>query len=206
MAQHNVFATDATGDSAHDGVTIVTEQELALDESYRPQVRGSVLVDAVKDTTLDVDDLDYTTDLTGFQRVMNGFRDAGALEGDWRTIYGNNLSNSRRFSVTTADEQVVETQGRIVRLTDGTSLFAVWQANSTRPNPRYLVCVHVASGELKVSLNGDLVRTVVGNGADMEFWLESAAVRNELAFSFAGEGYADLLNTANGRRFVLNFR
>lgn len=206
-AQVNVFTTEATGDAARAGVTVVSDHELGLDASYRPVVGRSALVDAVRDASADVAGFDYAEDLTGFQRIMNGFRDVGALEGDWRPAYRADLTGSRMFTVSAADADVVETAARAVRLPNGTSVTMRWTADPAGGMAHCALRTSVHSGELSVWLNGDLVRTVVVGGDDpVDVGIDTSMASNELVFAYSGEGYADLLQMTRTRGTLMVIR
>lgn len=159
-ALSNVFATAANGTAGHPGVTVVTEAQLALDPAtLRPDARTSVLVDAA-DTAYDVSGFDYTTDASGFQRVMNAARDVGALEGDWRDIYAKDIGN-RSVEVAEASPAVTEDDGtKSVLVPAGSSLSVLLHAGMKAD---YSFRFKVPEGGLLV-LSEDGVETAYSEG------------------------------------------
>lgn len=94
---------------------------IALDGSGRPLAGRSVAVD--RGTSARTIVKGDGTDLSGFQRVMNGVRDIGAFEADWRPLYGRDLGSKVRVS--SASPAVVEGDGRTVVIPTGSLAFSV---------------------------------------------------------------------------------
>ena len=86
------------------------KNRINLDENYRP-LPGSIGVDWVTAEQLSSatgGKLPLDKDIFGFQRVMNGKADVGALEADWRKEYAKRLAgNSRHIKVECAAPGVV---------------------------------------------------------------------------------------------------
>ena len=97
---------------------IVTNAEMvAFDENYRPVVGSNVAIDH-GDATRIASLINDGLDLSGFQRVMNGAMDIGALEADWRPIYARSIGGNR-LSVTNASAEVYANDSREVCMPSG---------------------------------------------------------------------------------------
>jgi hypothetical protein len=121
------------------------------------------------------------TDLRGFQRVMNGAMDIGCYEADWRGVYADILSGSRRFTVTTASAQVTSAENS-VEIASG-SLACEW-GNDTGRTVTYSFNIQVVgSGELSVILNGEKIATVTGSAAQT-FTYSNKLAKNAFKFTY----------------------
>ena len=93
------------------------------------------------------------TDASGSQRVMNGARDIGALEADWRPCYGRDIGG--RAKVAEVSPAVVEVEGKVS--VPGGSRIA-FDLNNRRPTAgEYLLSVAVGGGTLSVTMDGEPV-------------------------------------------------
>ena len=190
----NTYATAMNVAQPSDpALTIVSVSALGLGDDLRPSVPGSVLLDRA-DTSLDLAGADYATDASGFQRVMNGARDVGALEGDWRAAYAADIARPRAFSVTAASANVVETDAKTVRVPNGETLSARWTNAKDAERERQVTVRLTGVGALTVTLNGELLRTVTAEG-ETTFAFSNAFVANDLTFAYAGEGSAEIVSS-----------
>ncbi len=163
----------------------------ALDGDLRPVVGESPLVDAAR-VELSCADAGAARDASGFQRVMNGARDVGALEGDWRGTFARDVSKSRKFAVMEASPEVREDpETRRVRIPGASTLVCRWKAPGTRYAVRVLV---VGGGELSVSHNGEALPGVTAQDGEREFSLVASADGDELALAYSGDGYCELVD------------
>ena len=199
--------------SKMDGCIVNAGDSIALDENYRPIVGQSIAVDRVEaaniaDATGGLLPLDK--DLSGFQRMMNGKIDVGALEGDWSGVYAKLLDGfGNRIEIKAADSGVVtnEVNGTAsLSLHDKEAVELVWW--SEQPNARRKALVSVSGdGTLSVTRNGEAFASVTA--------LASPAVVSvpcdgngdcEFAFSFAGTGSADIYGFESGRGLAISIR
>lgn len=185
---------------------------LQLDENYRP-LPGSVGVDMVT-----VDELNEATggklptnkDLSGFQRMMNGKIDVGALEADWRGEYAKLLDGfGNRINVTSATSDVTTNDVNSVSsvaLVDGESISLEWwnaEPFARRSGKAYVT----GEGMLTILRNGVEFATYKASSSPVEF---SIPTGNEelfdFTFSFSGEGSANIYNfaAAKGTLFTIH--
>ena len=120
---------------------VVTNVEsLAIDAEGRPVVGSNAGIDRADPELSNAMIRDQTVDLSGFQRVMNGARDIGAFEADWRPRYGRDLGSKVR--VASASPEVYEGEGRKVAIPTGS-----------------LACTVAAAGDYNLAF------AVTGNGS-----------------------------------------
>ena len=121
-------------------------------------------------------------DLRGFQRKMNGRRDIGAYEADWRPVYARILGAPRWFSVVEAGP-LVKASGAMVQIPGG-ALSAVI-ANASGRSASYKIPVSVTgNGVLTVTIGDDAPRTVVAADGEVFIDVTSSAVSLPLAFAY----------------------
>ena len=128
-------------------------------------------------------------DLSGVQRVYNGCLDVGALEADWRPRYAKDISGNSAFTVVSASPSAVENEAGKVRLENGSELEAEWEPAGRRRSVRVEV---TGSGTLTVALGGD-VRTVTEADGLSELKFPRVNGSTELSFTYAGDGFANIL-------------
>ena len=122
----------------------------ALDADLRPIVGESILIDRARpDVSCDEANA-MVTDATGAQRVMNGRRDIGGAEGDWRPRYSKDIG--RRATVTEASPDVVEQNGKVTIPGGSEVVFTV--VNADAKTREYVLNVAVGGGTLAVSVDG----------------------------------------------------
>ena len=153
--------------------------EMEFDENGVPVASANVLVDA-GDASLTAD-RHGNVDLRGFQRIMNGVMDIGCYEADWRGVYADILSGSRKFTVTSADAQVTAAENS-VEIASG-ALACEWD-NDTGRTVTYSFNVQVVgSGELSVILNGEKIATVTDETAQT-FTYSNKLAKNAFEFTY----------------------
>lgn len=202
---HCAVASDVGGYQTHpsyflnvipagEGCILTNLAMLAVEPSGRPKVPSSLALDA-GDPSVNSAYID-DADLSGVQRVMNGAMDIGALEGDWRRRYARDLNRSV-VSVEEVSPEVVEAEGRVIRLVDGCSLSA---ALSFRPEAgpceQRLI---VEDGQLAVTIDG--VETVYSSDAVLRI-----SGGSSLTYAFSGSGSATLCSMKGGQGMTLIFR
>lgn len=132
------------------------------DERMRPVVGANPGIDqgSAEDLAKVGDD---ESDVSGFQRIMNGAPDIGALEADWRGRYGRDIGGSRT-KVQEASPSVVEAGDGCVQVPEGAVVSAVWRSDG----PEALATINyiVPEGcELAITLNGSELPRIVGTGS-----------------------------------------
>jgi hypothetical protein len=156
---------------------------LSVDDDGRPVIGANLAVDAADETaSKNVGE----TDLSGAQRVYNGRRDAGALEADWRGIYGNDIRR-RVVTVNEASENVFETEAKKVRIPSGEALSAKFDGNARK---YILVVKMVGEGVFKVTVGG--VESVYPAG-DIEHSVVLAEGGSFVDMVCEGGGYAEIV-------------
>lgn len=160
---------------------VCTRAEAEIDDDFRPIPDAeSPLVDKVTGeyATMSGNDIG-ATDASGFQRVMNGARDIGALEADWRPCYGRDIGG--RAKVTEVSPAVVEVEGKVS--VPGGSRIAFDLNNRRSAAGEYLLSVAVGSGTLSVTMDGEPV--AFEDASDIR--LAVAPGEHRIAVAFAGE-------------------
>ena len=156
---------------------------LSVDDDGRPVIGANLAVDAADETA---SENIGKTDLSGAQRVYNGSRDAGALEADWRGVYGEDIRR-RVVTVLEAGENVVETVAKKVRIPSGESLAAEFDGYSRK---YVLVAKMVGEGTFKVTVDG--VESVYSAG-DIEHPIVLAEGGSFVDMVCEGGGYAEIV-------------
>lgn len=141
-------------------------------------------------------------DASGFQRIMNGAIDVGALEGDWRARYAADCATTRRFGVAAASPEVKEEAG-VVTLHPGDTLAAQFENPQQRPTPCAVTVRLTGTGTLSVKLNGAVLQEVTAAGETTLRFANTLAL-NALDFAYTGEGTAALVSADRlaGMRFI----
>ena len=183
---------------------------IKLDENYRP-LPGSAGVDRVTAEELTEatgGKLPTDKDLSGFQRMMNGKIDVGALEADWRGEYAKMLDGSgRRIAVTAATSGVTTNDiGGVssLLLEDGDSFGLQWW--SAMPFARRSCKVAVTGdGTLTVLRNGEEFAVYTAASTPVELSVPAGGDAFDFTFAFMGEGVANVygLTAAKGSLFTV---
>ena len=194
-----VFA-DSSNNMPTDGTCIVVPgTELEVDDDLRPIVGRNAAVDRGSIEALTTHTkglLPSDKDALGFQRVMNGTIDVGALEGDWRPMYAKILDGKGTYlQVTAADSGVVtnDVDGvASVALGGGDALALTW-GTPAHPAVRRGKMLVTGEGTLTVTLNGETFAAVTSADGVVDFAVPVNGLSTlDFAFAFAGEGSADL--------------
>jgi hypothetical protein len=147
---NSVFRTGCGVQAADLTNCIVTNLDaVALDDDWRPVIGSNVGIDRA-DETLSNADMIGDTDLSGAQGVMNGARDIGAFEADWRVRYAADIGSG--CTVPAVSPEVYENAAGHVFLPAG-ALTASFAA-TTKQTRRTLAFAVTGSGTLSVSVNG----------------------------------------------------
>jgi hypothetical protein len=107
-----------------------------------PVVGANAAVDAADETLCT--NLYTKADQRGFQRVMNGRRDIGAYEADWRGVFAGMLNPSANVLTVDAASPHVVKDGGAIAIRSG-SLSVTWH-NTTGKDVLYKMPVRVAGG------------------------------------------------------------
>lgn len=163
----NVYMVDFDTQEFIDGVIPVAGANAAVDAADG-SLSGSVYSD---------------TDLRGFQRVMNGRRDIGAYEADWRGHYASTLcSVANALEIDAASPGVVK-EGATVTIRSG-SLEGTWY-NATGKNVLCDMPVHVTgNGVLTVTLDGETLGTVTSSDGQARIAFTDKAPERSLVFTY----------------------
>ena len=179
---------------------------LQTDPDLRPVVGANAAIDKADESVCEL--ADDVTDLSGFQRVMNGRMDIGALEGDWRGKYARTIGNPKRVAVTAATPA-------ITNAADGVAI-PVGTLAVTLMRPTGTTCDFAL--KFNVSGNGRLALTVDGEekgewtSADgmvvyrPEFSGESAAVSFRYMPGVDDFGVATVMNARYESGMILLLR
>ena len=150
---NSVFRTGCGVQAADLTNCIVTNlAAIALDDDWRPVIGANVGIDRA-DETLSNAYMIGDTDLSGAQGVMNGARDIGAFEADWRARYAADIGSG--CTVPAVSPEVYENAAGHVFLPAG-ALTASFAA-TTKQTRRTLAFAVMGSGTLSVSVNGVVV-------------------------------------------------
>ena len=112
-----IFRTGCGVDVADIGRCIVTNVEaIAFEDGFRPKIGANVGIDKADESLSDASMI-TDTDVYGSQGVMNGVRDLGAVEADWRPIYAADVG--KKCTVEEVSPEVYETASHSVFLPTG---------------------------------------------------------------------------------------
>ena len=134
-----------------DDFDLVDVAAIGVDGELRP-IAGSASVLLDRGDDFSCDDVKAAWDASGAQRVMNGGRDIGALEGDWRGVYAQDIG--RRVKVVAVRPDVYEdvADGKVT-IPSGEGL----QLELSNPASGEATCeltLQVLSGTLALALDG----------------------------------------------------
>ena len=199
--------------SKMDGCIVNAGDSIALDENYRPIVGQSIAVDRVEaasiaDATGGLLPLDK--DLSGFQRMMNGKIDVGALEGDWSGAYAKLLDGfGNRIEIKAADSGIVtnEVNGTAsLSLHDKEAVELVWWSEQPKARRKAVVSVS-GEGTLSVTRNGEAFAsfTALASPAVVSVPCEGNGDCN-FKFAFSGTGSADIYGFESGKGLAIAIR
>jgi hypothetical protein len=173
-----------------------------VDEELRPVIGANVAVDAAIPELLGEAGGDF--DLTGMRRVLNGRRDIGALEADWRNIYTVDITSNRRFTVVDVSSNVVESTSGTVTVNPGQWLSAQW-SGSEGQRTRRQVSFRVTGGVLTVTVNGEPLEFEASESVQTLTFVNSLAL-NELTFVCSDTACAELLSASRIMGTVVSIR
>jgi hypothetical protein len=173
-----------------------------VDGELRPVIGANVAVDAAIPELLAEANGDF--DLTGMRRVMNGRRDIGALEADWRDIYTTDIARTRRFTVVDVSSNVVESASGTVTVNPGQWMAAQWAGTEGRQMRRQ-VSFRVVSGILTVTVNGEQFEFEASESVQTLTFVNSLAL-NELTFVCSDTACAELLSASRIMGTVVSIR
>lgn len=200
--------SEASYHNLGEGSNVVGADRLQLDDDGRPVVGANDAIDKANTSYYSAAALG-DTDASGFQRVMNGALDCGALEADWRPKFAADICrNTRAFKVVSATENVVETNSTVV-VSPGQVLEATWK-NATGKEMEHAVAFRVTgNGELALQVNGE-TRTYTSADGDVVYRFSSALASSTLVFAYTGgeddEGGAEILSASRQIGFALFVR
>ena len=149
---------------------------VACNEDFRPIVGANVGIDRADDS-LSYLPFVWTPDLSRGQGVMNGARDLGALEADWRPKYAEDLDG--RCTVSAVSPEIRENAEGHVYLPSGT-LEGSFDAMS-KASRRQLGVRVTGNGTLTVTVAGEVVGEFTANGGDVQ--------NSTLKLSAAGDAF-----------------
>jgi hypothetical protein len=173
-----------------------------VDGELRPVIGANVAVDAAIPELLAEANGDF--DLTGMRRVMNGRRDIGALEADWRDIYTTDIARTRRFTVVDVSSNVVESASGTVTVNPGQWMAAQWAGTEGRQMRRQ-VSFRVVSGILTVTVNGEQFEFDASESVQTLTFVNSLAM-NELMFACSDNALAEVLSASRIMGTVVSIR
>jgi hypothetical protein len=186
---------------------------IALDENYRPIVGQSIAVDRVEVTDIAGvagEVLPVDKDLSGFQRMMNGKIDVGALEADWRGEYAKLLDGSgKRIVVNSAASGIVTNDvsgAASLSLHDGDALEFVWWSDMPKAKRKGTVSV-TGEGTLTLKRNGVEYAAFDSSSSPAEFSIPVDGNGDcRFEFAFAGEGSADIYSLSSMKGLAFSIR
>ena len=154
-----------------------------LDENFRP-VPGQTIAEILDAVTPEYEAMtDASTlaayDASGVPRVLNGARDLGAFEGDWRPRYSSDIGG--RAQVVEASPDVVEANGKVT--IPGGSKIVFTLNNKSAAAKEYALNVTVTGGTLSVLVDGESVE--FSDAANIVLPIASGTHRVDVVF--AGE-------------------
>ena len=157
---------------------------VAFDAGYRPKVGANVGIDRADDSLSRLDRIGGVgTDLSGAQGVMNGVRDLGAFEADWRPVYAADIG--RRCIVESVSPEVYETENHTVFLPSG-EIAGIRQSQGACT---YKVSARVTGTGVLTFYEGDAVRATFTAGSAPEILFHSEVSSLNYRFAYTpGEG------------------
>lgn len=188
------------------GCIITNYAAIAFDEGYRPKIGANVAID-MADETLSEASMITDVDVYGAQGVMNGVRDIGAAEADWRGVYAADIG--RPCVVDEVSPEVCETEDKTVFLPSGAISGTFGNAGGSAMT--CMVKVRVTGNGTLTAYSGDEVLgtfTAADGVQEQLFRVASAPWRYMFAYE-PGEnddGGAELLNVARYAGTVFSIR
>ena len=151
-----IFRTGGGIDVNYAAGCIVTNVEaIAFEDGFRPKIGANVGIDRADETLSNAERIS-STDVYGQQGVMNGVRDLGAVEADWRPLYAADVG--KKCTVEEVSPEVYETASHSVFLPTGSIAGKVGSASAGTMT--YDVAVRVTgTGTLTLDLDGNTART-----------------------------------------------
>ena len=167
------------------GCIITNYAAIAFDEGYRPKIGANVAIDMADETLSDAA-LISDKDAYGNQGVMNGVRDIGAVEADWRGVYAADIGRS--FTVATVSPEVCETEGKTVFLPSGSVSGVFGPASGSAMTCAVAVRV-MGNGVLSVKNGEDVLETFTAAEGEQTAMIRVAASPWNYSFTYMpGEG------------------
>jgi len=201
VAGAQAYTNDAA--STQTGCRVLSAAELALDDDYVPTKTSALIGTASKASYNSKANVKCGHDACKVPRFLNGSAlDLGGFEHDWRKDYAADLT--KRAVVTDVSPAVVETADNKVRLIDGTVLEAkiAYKAGAQARVPFSFAIS--GAGTLTISVDGVAQGTFTAG--DTEFaWRTQKAVET-VAFSYEGDGYADIGKVSDSLGFMMLVR
>jgi hypothetical protein len=173
-----------------------------VDADLRPVIGANVAIDAASPELSNEVGGDF--DLSGVRRVMNGQRDIGALEADWRTRYASDIASSRRFEVIDVTSNVVESAARTVIVNPGQSLTAQWSGNAGE-RIRRQVSFRVTGGLMSVAVNGEIFEFSPAETVQTLTFVNDLAL-NELIFACDNSASVELISATRNMGTIMCIR
>ena len=165
-----------------------------VDTELRPIAGRGVAVDAwdaENFRTFAATVLSTGKDLSGETRVRNGVADIGALESDPKPWYAELLDGKGRdITVAEADGGVTNIANGVT-LQDGMSMSLTWSSTRAGATRTGRVCV-TGGGTLTMTKDGEPYATYTETDGEVEFCFAATGCDVGLAFSFEGDGSADV--------------
>ena len=167
----------------------IVVEKIELDADYRPVNLSGAAIDAVTNgyaaypKTVSTS-CDVSRDLTGGQRVYNGVRDIGAVEGDWRGKYAKDIAR-RNLTVTEASPETAEIVGEKVEIAKG-DVRLVWRNPRTADASQAKMSFEVkGNGTLTLEIGGERTTYTKTDGAVTMPCELKAQSETEIVFSYA---------------------
>jgi hypothetical protein len=188
-----IFRTGGGIDVNYAAGCIVTNVEaIAFEDGFRPKIGANVGIDRADETLSNAARIS-STDVYGQQGVMNGVRDLGAVEADWRPLYAGDIG--KKCTVDEVSPEVYETASHSVFLPTGSIAGKIGAAGAGTMT--YDVAVRVTgTGTLTLDLDGNVAKTFTAAEGVQEARIPVTSLKN---YSFAytpgenDEGGAEIL-------------
>ena len=137
------------------GCIVTNVAAIAFEDGFRPKIGANVGIDRADETLSNAERIS-STDVYGQQGVMNGVRDLGAVEADWRPLYATDIG--KKCTVDEVSPEVYETASHSVFLPTGSIGGKVGAAGAGTMT--YDVAVRVTgTGTLTLDLDGNVAKT-----------------------------------------------
>ena len=199
-ANVNYTTSDPSYKFVTNGCIRATDDELVFDANYRPVVGANVCVDAALAEFC----VSTAKDAFGTPRLMNGARDIGGVEADWRPRYAKDIGPG--VAVPAVDGAATEVAGPAVRLpatAEGTAL----TVTLTKAKAYDLEVVVAEGATLTMTKGDDVVATFTAADGVQSRKYVPAVAGETLVFTVTGEsGHADILGCRHVPGMAINFR